>query len=437
MLLCPGLRLALVAHVLTDRVKLVVCRENKITTEGQLELSEELTAVISPALHSMNRADWEKSVPHGNFFMRWDFLAAFERTAVSSIGFYYVQLYKKGKPYAVFYFQRIHLTVEEIGHILRPLAKEVKSHSLIGQWGEWLQKTKEEKGFRMLVSGNNFISGEYGVGLSENADPHEVFDAMAGIVKWITRTDRTPAKISAILVKDYFSSGAPKIASDRLKKKRYHRFLVEPEMIISLEKSWKSFDDYIGAMSKKYRNRLRAVYKKSAPLELVEMDAEMIKEHEAELYRLYFNVYERAKFRLAALGENYFSEMKRNFPAEFCFVAYKYEDKIVSFRSSFRTNNHLEAHFIGIDYERSLDLCLYQRILYDYVAEGLIKGVAQVYLGRTAAEIKSTVGAVAHDLVCYIRHRNGLSNQVIRPFIDYLKPSVWVPRNPFRESDSE
>ena len=59
----------------------------------------------------------------------------------------------------------------------------------------------------------------------------------------------------------------------------------------------------------------------------------------------------------------------------------------------------------------------------------------QVYLGRTAAEMKSTVGAVAHDLVCYIRHRNGLSNQVIRPFIDYLKPSDWTPRNPFKEEN--
>ena len=80
---------------------------------------------------------------------------------------------------------------------------------------------------------------------------------------------------------------------------------------------------------------------------------------------------------------------------------------------------------------------LYQRILYDYVAGGIYSSYANVFLGRTAAEMKSTVGAVAHNLVCYIRHRNGLSNEVLRPFFDFLQPSEWVARSPFKSENLE
>lgn len=396
-------------------------------------LWENTEAVIHESILHSDRDAWEACVPQDNFFLRWDYLAAFERTAAPGISFYYVQLLKKGKPVAAFYFQRILLSAEEIGQVLMPLSSGNAFPGIIGQLGEWLKKTREEKGFRMLVSGNNFISGEYAVGLARNADSREVYDGLAAVIKWITREDRGPAKISAILVKDFFSTRKV-IPSDRLKRKRYHRFKVEPEMIIDLDPAWKNSEDYAAAMSKKYRNRFKSVLKKSSVLEPEELDVNAAIALNDELYRLYRNVHEKAKFRLGALGENYFAEMKKAFPGIFCLVVYRHEGKIVAFRSSFRTNSHLEAHMIGLDYSCNNELCLYQRILYDYVAEGIRKGASRIFFGRTAAEIKSTVGAVAHDLVCYIRHRNGLSNQVIRPFIDYLQPSDWIPRNPFRES---
>lgn len=437
MLICPAFRMALLARSITEKsLRLVPRKSDKKSAAGTYRLAEDLTVELAPSLATLDRTAWDRTVPPSNFFLSWDYLQAFERTASPALGFYYGQLSDaQGQPLAVFYFQVIHLSAEEIGHILKPLAAE-RSHTtaLLGQWGEWLQRTKDEKGFRMLVSGNNFISGEYGIGMRPGADAETVYRAFCETVKLITGNDRLPAKISAILVKDFFAKPG-EIPSDWLRKKRYHRFLVEPEMLVTLPREWKTFDDYLNAMSKKYRNRAKSVYKKSSPLELVEIDAKMAEQHEGELYRLYYNLHERAKFRLAALGGSYFTEMKKRFPENFRIVGYRLNGKLVAFRSSFRCGEHFEAHFIGIDYHYNTEHCLYQRILYDYVAEGLEAGVQQVYLGRTAAEMKSTVGAVAHDLVCYIRHRNGLSNQVIRPFIDYLKPSDWTPRNPFKEEN--
>ena len=58
--------------------------------------------------------------------------------------------------------------------------------------------------------------------MPKHADPEKIFLALADTVKLITKNDRTPGKISAILVKDYFQNTAA-ANSDHLRKKRYHR----------------------------------------------------------------------------------------------------------------------------------------------------------------------------------------------------------------------
>ena len=47
------------------------------------------------------------------------------------------------------------------------------------------------------------------------------------------------------------------------------------------------------------------------------------------------------------------------------------------------------------------------------------------------------MGAEAYQLTCYIRHRNPLSNHLIKPFIDSIKTIDWIPRSPFKEISLE
>ena len=140
-----------------------------------------------------------------------------------------------------------------------------------------------------------------------------------------------------------------------------------------------------------------------------------------------------AKFRFTSLPEHYFAEMKNKLNDSFQIVGYFFNDKLVGFKSSFILKNELEAHFVGIDYSVNKEFELYQNILYDYVKETVSLNKKTLNLGRTASEIKSNLGAKAYDLTCYARHRNSLSNRIIKPLIDHLKPEVWTPRNPFKE----
>lgn len=372
--------------------------------------------------------EWNKLNHTGNLFTDLNYLRGLQHTSPPEMGFWFVMLRRNTKIIGGFIFQTINLTPDALAEILAPFTGK---KSIVGGISEWLTRCREEKGLRVLISGNNFISGKHGVLVAAKADPHEVFGALAGVVKLIVSKDIVPHKISLILVKDYFSGEQHK-PEESLKKRRYHSFAVEPEMILRIQQEWSEFPDYVNSMSKKYRNRTKSVMAKSSVLVEHVLDAVAIENNVKEFYRLYKNLHDKARFRLAALTPEYFSEMQRRFPDNFRFFLYTLNGKAVGFRTYFKNNDQLEAHFIGLDYSVNRDLHLYQRILYDFVNDALAVGSRSLLLGRTAGEIKSTIGAVPSELTCYIRHRNSLSNQIIRPFIDYLKPTDWTPRGPFK-----
>jgi hypothetical protein len=413
-----------------------VIPSKKYLKAPQIELKSGFQALFFKSVDEFDKQDWDNVLNPSYFFLNTSYLGILEKTTPKNLSFRYVLIYKNEIPVAVFYFQIIHIDVNELTSILKPIAAAKPVPLLGSSWSEWIGKCREEKGMRILISGNNFVSGEYGVAYREERYAKTIFPALADAVKHITRIDQDPVKISAILVKDYPAEQAKKTIYT-LKRSQYHQFQVEPEMIVQLNPQWKSFDDYISAMSKKYRNRTKSVLRKTAHLKVLELDAEGIQNNLATLYSLYQKVHRKAKFRLAKLEPDYFLRLKQTFKDQFQLFAYIVDNEIVSFRSSFHIqatsyeSQRLESHFIGLDYAMNSKLPLYQRILYDFVEEGITMQASSVYMGRTAAEMKSTVGAVANPLVCCIRHRNKLSNQIIRPFIDYLKPSEWIPRNPF------
>ena len=96
--------------------------------------------------------------------------------------------------------------------------------------------------------------------------------------------------------------------------------------------------------------------------------------------------------------------------------AYFLEDKLVGFLTALVNKNALDAHFIGLDYELNKSHAIYPRILNDYVRLGIEKQVSSINLGRTASEIKTTIGANPLELSCYIKHKNPFLNSLIKPF---------------------
>jgi hypothetical protein len=206
-------------------------------------------------------------------------------------------------------------------------------------------------------------------------------------------------------------------------------------MIVEFPEQVKSLEDYIGSFSKKYRNRARKILKSLEHVSLRVLSTEEV-EKEERLYALYEEVYMHAKFKLLKLPSNYFTECKRIFKDKFIVLGFYKDNRLIAFGSGFfAPDNYLEAHYIGFDYALNRELELYQNILYSFIQTAIQHGKQFLNLGRTASEIKSTVGAKAYDLTCYIRPQNTLSKMVLKPFIQFLQPTDWVPRNPFKEDE--
>ncbi|MCX6294755.1 MAG: hypothetical protein NTX97_01600, partial [Bacteroidetes bacterium] len=379
-----------------------------------------------------NKKDWNSIVGHGSEFLRIPFLNVLEDQHPENMRFHYSIIYDKKKPIAIAYFQVIDFSSGSFGSnqdqnesdfyciVADYLKKHLTNH---------LIRHADRRNIRILVCGNACVSGEHGFTCTPEANKIEAIDALSDVIHHISSKEKLRGQISAVLIKDFYSSSLS--FTKEFEEYKYHDFLVEPNMVLTIQ--WNSFDEYMNAMSKKYRNRTKNIIKKGINIERRDFSVDDIKANSKQILQLYKNVHLKAKFRLATLPTSYFAEMKNALGDHFSFIGYYFENNLIGFRTTFILTSDIEAHFIGIDYSFNKDLDLYQNILCDYVKDSLLKRAKHLFLGRTASEIKSTFGAEALELTCYIRHRNPLSNRIIKPFVDYLKPSEWVPRNPFKE----
>jgi hypothetical protein len=93
----------------------------------------------------------------------------------------------------------------------------------------------------------------------------------------------------------------------------------------------------------------------------------------------------------------------------------------------------MDAHFLGVDASYNREHQVYLNILYDLVNLGIESQSERIDFARTALEIKSSVGAVSQDLLCFFKHRNTISSKFIQVVFDNLNPKEeWQPRQPFK-----
>ncbi|WP_298417468.1 peptidogalycan biosysnthesis protein [uncultured Kordia sp.] len=281
---------------------------------------------------------------------------------------------------------------------------------------------------RILFCGNIFLSGEYGTFIKDGEDINIMFHALAKALKKLMKNTK---RLQAVFVKDFKKSSLT--LTDQLQDYKYAPMKVEPNMIITLQPEWKSFDDYKNALKSKYRVKANKADKKSKNLIVKQFTAQEIENHKSELQALYENTIANANFNAQVLNLNTYTHLKASYGDQFIVKGYFLEDKLIGFLSAMVNQENLDAHFIGLDYSMNKEYAIYPRILNDYVRLGIQHQATRINLGRTASEIKSTLGAKPQDLTCYIRHKKPLLNAAMRPFIKNIKIKSFKEHKPFKE----
>lgn len=375
--------------------------------------------------------DWDTAIKDHNTFLSFSYLNIIHQQRTGNFRFRYVIVYNHQKPMGVVYFQINDFSASLFGELIAHQISELQSKRA-SAFKKYIRHSEDETIMRLVTCGNNFISGEHGFYLDINSRKIK-FKLLEGVIDAVAREEKLRGKISAILVKDFYEEGFGD--KDCWYCRKFIHFNVEPNMIIDLPEGINSLTDYINCFSKKYRNRAKGILKSSGTLHKKRLTTSEIIACNDTLYELYMHVFRQAKFKLAHLSKNYFSDVVKAEANLFYIDAWFLDGNMVSFASGFYLPTEIEAHYIGFDYAINKDYELYQNILYSYIEEAIATKKASINLGRTASEIKTTVGAKAHELICYIKPQNTVSKLILKPFMQFLQPTEWIPRNPFKEGE--
>lgn len=374
-----------------------------------------LNSEIFKTVDSIPKSYWESLNCTSNIYYSPEFLKAFE-IANTDIEFNYIFILKGEEAIAFANTQIVTIGIETItkniamSHKLRNAVNNLFCNNHI----------------KVLFCGNVFLSGEYGTFLKEGEPKVETFKAIAKAVKKLYRCKR----LSTIFIKDFEDESL--YITDHLKDFDYASMHVEPNMIIYLDPTWKSFEDYTSALKSKYRVKANRADAKSDVLESKLLSEEDIKMYLGELQALYQNTIDNADFNAQILNLNTYTHLKNTYKDNFIVKGYFLDGKLVGFLSAMQNGDHLDAHFIGIDYSNNKEYAIYPRILNDYVRLGIETKSSQINLGRTASEIKSTLGAQPKTLTCYCRHKYGLPNKILKPFIKNVHIKTFKQHQPFK-----
>jgi len=380
---------------------------------------ETITYTIFSSVNQLP-GSWDE-VAHDNAFLQTPYLSVLEESAPTNMECFYIGIFEKAELIGVALAQYLNLNkLESFGerdkcfktYARNFIFKNFASHA--------------------LFLGNNMITGQNGYTFNREIDSKTIGIILRQCAEEITAYfKKQNIKIHIVSFKDFY-----KDCADELKEVAFsglYEFNTQPNMIFELRPEWKSNDDYVGALSKKYRDQYKRAHKKFEGIEIRELFLEDILLLENRIYELYFHVAKNAPFNTFFLSKNHFSSFKKHCGHRFIMMGYFLNDILVGFHTLLLNGDTLETYFLGYDEQIQKEKMLYLNMLYNMTKYGIENNFREIIFGRTALEIKSSIGAEPVMMSGFIYHNNNLINNHFQKIFPRLEPTlVWQQRHPFR-----
>jgi predicted N-acyltransferase len=287
-------------------------------------------------------------------------------------------------------------------------------------------------GSHVLVIGNNMLTGQNCFALSDTIDKKKAIQTLhAGATELKKIFKSKGVKIHITTYKDFSEEEIRYFAVPEFKND--YQFSTQPNMVFSINENWKTEQDYIDSLSKKYRDQYKRARKKASIIEKRKLHLEDIIALEDTIYNLYFHVAKNAPFNTFFLPKNHFRVFKEIFKDKFLFYGYFIDEKLIGFNTLIKNGEVMDTYFLGYDESIQREKMLYLNMLYDMIAYSINKGFKEIVFARTALEIKSSVGAKPIKMYGIIAHSNEMVNPYMPKIFKYLEPeTTWQERNPFK-----
>jgi predicted N-acyltransferase len=302
-----------------------------------------------------------------------------------------------------------------------------------GLWTKFRNAVAARVEFTTLLCGNTLVTGSHGFLFNEEIGVDDQWNIVDHILhRLIKLLKKTGVKVRLLFVKDFFEPVEKLHMNPRTRV--YHGFHAQPNMIMSLPREWKTYEDYCRALSSKYRVRVRRAYKKCEGVIKRELQIEDIEIHKEKLSEYYHDIADNASFNLFSLNPDYFTSVKKHLGDKYKVFGYFDRDRLIAFYSLMVNGDEIEAHFLGYEEKVNKEKQLYMNMLLDMISLSIDIGVHRIIYGRTAMEIKSSVGAEPYYMQFYLQYQNAIINLLVPRIYHMLEPEVeWVQRRPFKQ----
>lgn len=284
----------------------------------------------------------------------------------------------------------------------------------------------------VLFIGNNMLTGQNSFYFSEKLDFENGLKLLENATLQLQKNFKAQGKkIHLTSYKDFDSSDSEKFRINDFSE--FYKFEIQPNMTFDIPENWHSNDDYVLALSKKYRDQYKRSHKKAEGIIKCKLSLEEIIIHNSRIYELYLNVAKNAPFNTFYLPKNHFIEFKKQLGQNFLFYGYFVEEKLIGFNTLIKNGTTIDTYFLGYDDNYQREKMLYLNMLYDMIGYSINKNFRKIIFARTALEIKSSVGAKPEIMYGFIKHHNKIINKFLPKLFDYFDPKVvWQERNPFK-----
>ena len=365
-------------------------------------------------------AIWD-TVAQSNIFLQTPYLAVLERSAPVNMECFYIGIFEESQLIGVSLAQYLDLNkLESFGE---------RDKSLKVAFRNFIFKNFAS---HTLFLGNNMITGQNGYAFSKAIDFEWISKVLLQSAEEITTYfKKKEIAIHLVSFKDFYEDCAFELKKFRFKE--IYEFKTQPNMILYLNPNWKSMPDYLDALSKKYRDQYKRALKKRNGIQVKNLSFVEVIQHESTINHLYHYVAKNAPFNTFFLAENHFSTLKGQCGNRFQIFGYFLNAKLVGFHTLLLNDATLETYFLGYDATVQKENMLYLNMLYNMTEYGINKGFSRIIFGRTALEIKSSVGAIPVKMSGFMYHKNKWVNKYLGKIFKQLEPELnWQQRHPFK-----
>ena len=281
---------------------------------------------------------------------------------------------------------------------------------------------------RIAVLGQLLTSGTgtaIGLDCLPTGEAVQLLDALS------QRLTQHPNGISAVVLKDLFTVGS--VCDADLRQRGYVDLPADPVMELALD-AYATLEDYLEQLTSKYRVRYRRARVKLGEIERRPLRPQTAADCIDRLYALHRITRRAAEVNFVELDREYLLYLSR----QGRLVGYYDDAALVGFTTAVLDGDRYHAHFLGLEDSYKYSHHLYHNMLFDLLEAAIAAGASVLDYGRTALEIKSSLGAVPRHYAILATPRYRWASAMLPGLLSTVRKAPdWTARNPFRSPDEK